>query len=1316
MEIRKYARRTFAAVMAASTLASTMAAMNVQAFDSSDISSAPAAVMPIVEAGSSVSVIESKGYEEAAYAIWAPVDGADGYNVYCDGVQLDSMLIRQYKNGSFRADAVGIKAGNHTLKIVPTKSGSEMTSAAAETAVTSAAHDRTGFAFYSDSKALGAYNADGTLKAGAKVLYVTEATKDSVTMDVATDSKGTKTTVTGIQEILNAYKKGYDSTPIAIRIIGTVTDPNGVSSMGGDLTIDGGGKGVGAITLEGIGNDAVVSGFGIKVKNMSNCEIRNIGIMLVDSSEGDNITLQQGNDHIWVHNCDMFYGLAGSDADQAKGDGALDCKKSTYVTFSYNHFWDNGKCNLLGLSEGTTEGLFITYHHNWYDHSDSRHPRVRYYSAHVYNNYYDGNAKYGIGSTLGSSVFSENNYFRNCKYPMLTSMQGNDIDPSTGKGTFSSEDGGTIKAFGNYMEGQKAFTSYKDDNVEFDAYVASSRDEKVPSTVKSKQGSNTYNNFDTDGTLYSYTPDAAADVPSIVMAKAGRQGGGDFDWTFNNAADDADYAVNQPLMAAIKAYSSQVAAIGSGFTSGGSVVTTPSVTTVTTTSTTGKTTTTSVTTAKPPVTSDTPSAGDLFCAPGATGSGSSASDPMDVQAAIASISAGHTIYLLEGTYKFDTQILIDENNSGSAGAYKTIKAYNGADVTFDFSGQGEANPSVRGFVLDGDYWHFYGFEITKAADNGMLLAGNNNIIEMMVFNDNQDTGLQVSRYNTSAATVAEWPSYNTILNCTSKNNCDDKTMENADGFAAKLTCGEGNVFDGCMAYCNSDDGWDLFAKAETGPIGVVTLQNCVAFRNGFTEFGEGYGGCDGNGFKLGGAGVGSPHVVKNCLAFENLNCGFTDNNNPKLESLTDCTAYNNGVGGNGKSNYMVYRCTDDGCDFTNIMSYINTDKVSNTGAAGIKLSNDKFVGTIANSIYYNSKYYKVSDRVNIANGDKTGDIVTPAESDFITLSVPAMGTDFHTAWRNADGSINTAGFAETTGQYESMGYHFKGGSGPIVTQPTVTTTSGGNSTTTTSTTATTSKTTSSSNIPVAGDVIHNFTENGLNSTFFTITGNLSSSKGTVNYDGKTLTQCLKMESTSSIGFTNAQDGKITLVFVEPAATVKIDGTKYTANGDGIITADVAAGAHTITKADSANLFYMVYGNNGSASATTTSATTTNTTASTNTSEQPSSSTTTSTTKNSTTTSDTISSKTTASSSNTTTTTTTTNNININALYGDLNLDETVSMVDIVYLNKYIAGIIQFNAQQMANADCVLDGNINSGDSQALLKYMVNKLASLPVNQ
>ena len=84
---------------------------------------------------------------------------------------------------------------------------------------------------------------------------------------------------------------------------------------------------------------------------------------------------------------------------------------------------------------------------------------------------------------------------------------------------------------------------------------------------------------------------------------------------------------------------------------------------------------------------------------------------------------------------------------------------------------------------------------------------------------------------------------------------------------------------------------------------------------------RGYGKCDGNGFKLGGSGVGSAHVVKNCLAFENLNCGFTDNNNPKLDSLTNCTAYNNGVGSNGKPNVSCYRCTDDGADFSNLISY-----------------------------------------------------------------------------------------------------------------------------------------------------------------------------------------------------------------------------------------------------------------------------------------------------------------------------------------------------------------------------------------------------------
>ena len=279
--------------------------------------------------------------------------------------------------------------------------------------------------------------------------------------------------------------------------------------------------------------------------------------MLTDSDEGDSIGLQQENDHIWVHNCDFFYGEPGSDSDQAKGDGALDCKKSTYVTFSYNHFWDSGKSNLLGLSEDTTEGLYITYHHNWYDHSDSRHPRIRFYSAHVYNNYYDGNSKYGVGACLGSSVLVEGNYFRNCKKPMMISMQGSDTS-----GTFSKEDGGMIKAYNNYMIGQDSYIPYSKDNESFDAYEVSSIDEKVPDSVTSLQGENTYNNFDTSSIMYTYEADSPEQAKEKVERYAGRLNGGDFKWEFNDSEDDESDALNKELKDALENYETNLLLVG----------------------------------------------------------------------------------------------------------------------------------------------------------------------------------------------------------------------------------------------------------------------------------------------------------------------------------------------------------------------------------------------------------------------------------------------------------------------------------------------------------------------------------------------------------------------------------------------------------------------------------------------------------------------------------------------------------------------------------------------------------------------------------
>ena len=534
------------------------------------------ALLGFAGAYAQVTLNSAEGWLESAFAEWAS-DGSDSYNVYYTGagasnVKVDGQLIRKY-GSKYRVDVVGLKAGSYTLKVASVKGGKEGASTTSKS-LTVKAHDRAGFAF-SNGHVPGAYKTDGTLKSGAVVLYVTESTKNTIKLDVVTSSKGAVTECVGLQNILTAFKKGYDTRPLAIRLIGNVTDPEVTDK--GDILIDMGKKEGGAMTIEGIGNDATANGWGIRIKNAFDVEIRNIGVMNVDSDEGDNIGLQQDNQYIWVHNCDFFYGHAGSDKDQVKGDGALDCKKSTYVTFSYNHFWDNGKSNLLGLSEGTTDGLYITYHHNWYDHSDSRHPRVRFYSAHVYNNYYDGNAKYGAGSTKGSSVFMEANYFRNCKYPMMTSMQGSDVyaggttRDTKNNPTFSSEDGGTIKAYNNHMEGNFTFIPYGaskytlkgsetavgsiDTKADFDAYVVTSRDAQVPSSVKSYAGANTYNNFDTDKSImYSYTADSPEQALVNVRTYAGRVQGGDFKWTFDNSVDDAAYEVNQKLKDALMAY------------------------------------------------------------------------------------------------------------------------------------------------------------------------------------------------------------------------------------------------------------------------------------------------------------------------------------------------------------------------------------------------------------------------------------------------------------------------------------------------------------------------------------------------------------------------------------------------------------------------------------------------------------------------------------------------------------------------------------------------------------------------------------------
>ena len=530
-----------------------------------------------------ISITESAGWLESAYVKFTLDGNYDGYNVYIQGGQysnftkIDDNLVRRYTNYG-RADAVGLKAANYIFKIIPTKNGVEQSSAAVtSSSLTVKAHDRSGFAF-KGSQTPGAYQNNGELKQNALVIYVTEKNKDNVKANITTNNKGASQECVGLLSILTSYKKGYETRPVCIRIIGNVTDMTGIdedSNFKGDLMVSSNKKDCGGFTIEGIGNDAVANGWGIRFKGLNYGEIRNLGFMNCNSDEGDDVGLQQDNLYCWVHNCDMFYGDAGKDKDQIKGDGSLDCKKSNYITFSYNRFWDNGKCNLLGLSEGTnsydSSPYYITYHHNWYDHSDSRHPRARYYNAHVYNNYYDGNSKYGAGACLAASVFMESNYFRNCTYPMMISMQGSDVYAGGTKRdtknnpTFSNENGGMIKAYNNYMTGSYTFIPYNSNkyylkgkevsvgdinsSVDFDAYVVNNASTQVPSSVVSVAGSNRYSNFDTDNNvMYSYSAQSPADAVTTIKGNygAGRMQHGDFQYTFDNSAD-SDHDVDTNL-------------------------------------------------------------------------------------------------------------------------------------------------------------------------------------------------------------------------------------------------------------------------------------------------------------------------------------------------------------------------------------------------------------------------------------------------------------------------------------------------------------------------------------------------------------------------------------------------------------------------------------------------------------------------------------------------------------------------------------------------------------------------------------------------
>jgi len=280
---------------------------------------------------------------------------------------------------------------------------------------------------------------------------------------------------------------------------------------------------------------------------------------------------------------------------------------------------------------------------------------------------------------------------------------------------------------------------------------------------------------------------------------------------------------------------------------------------------------------------------------GSDGASGTVSNPTTLTSAITRIAPGGTIYLRGGTYRYSQTITIGQDNNGTSGARKKLYAYPGETPILNFSAQSEDSAN-RGLAIGGSYWHVHGIIVERAGDNGILLAGNHNIIERVVTRHNRDSGLQLSRL-IAGAPRDQWPSNNLVLSSVSHDNVDSDG-EDADGFAPKLTVGSGNVFRYTVAHNNIDDGYDLYTKSDTGPIGAVTIEYSLAYENGTLSDGSQAGNGDRNGYKLGGEDIGVDHTIRSNIAYGNGKHGFTYNRN-----LGAMTVSNNVSIGNEERNF-----------------------------------------------------------------------------------------------------------------------------------------------------------------------------------------------------------------------------------------------------------------------------------------------------------------------------------------------------------------------------------------------------------------------------
>ncbi|MBQ9520169.1 MAG: InlB B-repeat-containing protein [Acholeplasmatales bacterium] len=483
-----------------------------------------------------------------------------------------SELIR-HDSTSGRIDILGLTPGSYDFKLTKTKDNKESYYNGSFEVY---AQDRSGYAHNNYTDGVGAYNDDGTLKAGADIIYVSDATKNTVTYNGKT----------GIVQILANLKNS--SNPVCIRFLDMVkttqwdsktyssysssailADYGDAESEGGKYYIDkllnAGANTIDTdlangittleglekfsygtssdsywnmcdiqnasnITIEGVGENAGLFQWGLNWKNCSKIEIKNL---LFDkytedacSFEGstDSETLSDYADigRYWVHNNTFTQGLnrwdVSDDQDKHEGDGATDFKRTGNITLSYNHYIENHKTGLIGSDDGTYTAN-VTFHHNYYEGCNSRMPLGRNANMHMYNNYYYGSTGTNMSIRARGYAFVENSVFENCKNP-VECKQGTRKEKSGSVVYDMTAYTGKVKSYNN------TFTNCTGSN---NATIVTDREDTVSNSCS--YGTT----FDKDPSIFYYDSENhrsnvtvlndTADVKAYVLATAGHGAG-----------------------------------------------------------------------------------------------------------------------------------------------------------------------------------------------------------------------------------------------------------------------------------------------------------------------------------------------------------------------------------------------------------------------------------------------------------------------------------------------------------------------------------------------------------------------------------------------------------------------------------------------------------------------------------------------------------------------------------------------------------------------------------------------------------------------